>query len=94
MRDDAPQLAERFGHNLFICRRRVGLSQERLAGYASLHRTEISLLERGHRLARIDTVIKLSGSLDVPPGDLLKDMGWVVSQTAPGSFVCAAGWGS
>ena len=45
-------VAERFGENLMIHRKRARLSQEELGFKASLHRTEISQLERGFRLAR------------------------------------------
>ena len=40
-------LAYRFGKNLARCRRRAGFSQEELSFMASLHRTEIGMLERG-----------------------------------------------
>ena len=40
----------RFGENLERCRERAGLTQAELGYQASLHRTEISLLERGKRL--------------------------------------------
>lgn len=77
-------LAERFGENLTIYRRRSGLSQEELGFRASLHRTEIGELERGVRVPRIDTLIKLAGALSVPPGDLLKGMAWSPGTGRPG----------
>ena len=52
--------------NLARCRNRADLSQEELGVRASLHRTEIGLLERGMRVARIDTLIKLAGALGDP----------------------------
>jgi DNA-binding XRE family transcriptional regulator len=55
-------IAGHFGENLACQRKRADLSQEQLAVLASLHRTEISLLERGMRMPRIDSVIKLAGS--------------------------------
>jgi transcriptional regulator with XRE-family HTH domain len=70
-------LARCLAENLFIIRRRAGLSQEDLAALAGLHRTEIGNLERGLRLARIDTVVKLAGALEIAPGDLLKGMAWL-----------------
>lgn len=51
-------VAGRLGENLHRVRRREGLSQERLAVRASLHRTEIGLLEKGERVCRIDTLIR------------------------------------
>jgi transcriptional regulator with XRE-family HTH domain len=73
----SPELARCLAENLFIIRRRAGLSQEELAALAGLHRTEIGNLERGVRLARIDTVVKLAGALEIAPGDLLKGMAWL-----------------
>lgn len=69
-------LAERFGRNLFMARRRAGLSQELLAVSATLHRTEIGLLERGLRLPRLDTIVKLAVALGIEPGDLLAGVRW------------------
>jgi len=75
-----------FGENLTRYRKRANLSQEELGFRASLHRTEIGQLERGVRLARIDTLIKLAGALEVPPGDLLKGMAWTPGGTKIGRF--------
>jgi transcriptional regulator with XRE-family HTH domain len=79
-------IAARFGENLTLYRRRAGLSQEELGFRASLHRTEIGQLERGVRLPRIDTLIKLAGSLSIPPGDLLKGAAWTPGGTKVGRF--------
>lgn len=59
------EVSVRFGANLARARRRAGLSQEELATGASLHRTEIGMLEHGQRVARINTVIKLSGAMAI-----------------------------
>ena len=83
-------VAEKFGENVLICRRRAGLSQEALAADAGLHRTEIGSIERGHRMARIDTLIKLAGALSVPPGDLLKGIAWTPGAARVGRFRLAA----
>jgi transcriptional regulator with XRE-family HTH domain len=79
-------IAARFGDNLARCRKRADLSQDELSVRASVHRTEISQLERGLRIARIDTLIKLAGSLEVPPEDLLAGMAWDPGGTRIGSF--------
>jgi transcriptional regulator with XRE-family HTH domain len=60
-------VAEHFGGNLRRIRKQAGLSQEQLAESASLHRTEIGMLERGIRLARVDTLLKLAGRLKSTP---------------------------
>jgi transcriptional regulator with XRE-family HTH domain len=79
-------IATAFGRNLNRCRKRTGLSQEELAVRASLHRTEIGLLERGERLPRIDTAIKLAGALGVPPAELIEGIDWSPGSTSRGSF--------
>lgn len=79
-------VAERFGENLARCRERIGISQEELGFRASLHRTEIGMLERGSRLARVDTLVKLAGGLGVDPGDLLDGLSWKPGGTLVGSF--------
>lgn len=79
-------IAERFAANLAACRRRADLSQEELGVRASLHRTEISQLERGLRVARIDTLVKLAGGLGVEPADLLAGIDWTPGRTTAGKF--------
>ncbi len=79
-------IAARFGDNLVRCRRRADLSQDELSVRASLHRTEISQLERGLRVARIDTLIKLMGSLEVSADELLAGMKWDPGSTRIGRF--------
>ena len=79
-------IAAQFGTNLARRRKRAHLSQEELAVRASLHRTAIGQLERGERTARIDTLVKLAGSLGLPPGELLEGMGWTPGGTRVGQF--------
>lgn len=79
-------IAARFGDNLVRCRKRADLSQDELSVRASLHRTEISQLERGLRLARVDTLIKLIGSLEVSADELLAGMSWDPGDTRIGKF--------
>jgi transcriptional regulator with XRE-family HTH domain len=80
------EIATRFGENLARRRREAQLSQEELGFRASLHRTEIGMLERGIRLPRIDTLIKLAGGLEIPPGDLLEGLDWVPGGPRVGQF--------
>lgn len=79
-------VAEHFGANLCRIRKRAGLSQEQLSELASLHRTEIGMLERGIRLARVDTLIKLAGALEIDPADLLGGLGWKAPSPTYGRF--------
>ena len=81
------RVAERIGRNLWLTRRRVGLSQERLAELCALHRTEISLVEQGGRIPRTDTLIKLASALEVGVGELVKGIAWAAPATErPGRF--------
>jgi transcriptional regulator with XRE-family HTH domain len=84
--DATVDVAANFGRNLAECRKRAKLSQEELAVRASLHRTAVGQLERGERVARVDTLIKLAGSLGIPPGQLLEGMGWAPGGTTVGQF--------
>jgi transcriptional regulator with XRE-family HTH domain len=66
---------EQLGHNLRDHRERVGLSQEELAELCDLDRTEISLLERGLRFPRLDTLVRLSRGLKLDSvAQLLEDI--------------------
>jgi transcriptional regulator with XRE-family HTH domain len=79
-------VAEGFGRNLARYRRRVGISQEELGVRASLHRTAVGQLERGERVARLDTFVKLAGALGADPRDLLAGLSWQPGGTRLGSF--------
>lgn len=80
------KVAEQFSANLVRLRKRAGLSQEQLGFRAGLQRTEIGMLERGVRLARIDTLVKLAGSLEVEPGELLDGIVWQPGEPVRGGF--------
>ncbi len=77
---------ERFAANLVYRRKEAGLSQEELGFRAALHRTEIGMLERGIRMARIDTLVKLAGALEIEPGALLAGIVWLPGDPRPGHF--------
>lgn len=79
-------VAARFGDNLARCRKRADLSQDELSLRASLHRTEISNLERGLRIARVDTLVKLKDALEVSSEDLLVGITWHFGHYRPGGF--------
>jgi XRE family transcriptional regulator, regulator of sulfur utilization len=85
-------VARRFGANLHRARKRSGLSQETLAARAELHRTHIGLLEKGARVARIDTLIKLAVALDCDPVDLIAGIEWRPAQVGdPGGYAVSDG---
>jgi len=87
----AVDIATRFGQNLVRARKRANLSQEELAYHSALHRTEIGLLERGERVPRIDTLVKLAGALAIRPEELIEGIDWKPGRFTAGSFSVAPG---
>jgi transcriptional regulator with XRE-family HTH domain len=68
-------------------RLRRGLTQSALAELAGVHRTEIGLLEKGRRNARLDTIVMLAAALGSDPAELV--LGLIPSKTQPsGSQPC------
>jgi transcriptional regulator with XRE-family HTH domain len=79
-------IAARFAANVVGYRQALGISQEELGVRASVHRTEVSQIERGLRLPRIDTLAKLCGSPGVEPNALMAGIGWRPGEIRAGSF--------
>jgi len=82
-------VARCFGSNMRRARKRVDISQEALGFRAGLHRTEVGLLERGERVPRIDTLMKLACALGVKVDcRLLDGISWSSGEvrTTPGRF--------
>jgi transcriptional regulator with XRE-family HTH domain len=69
---------DRFAKSLKKARTKAGISQEELGFRCDLHRTEISLLERGGREPRLGTMVKLASVLGVTPEDLAEGIDWNV----------------
>jgi transcriptional regulator with XRE-family HTH domain len=67
---------DRFAVNLRRARKAAGISQEELAKRCELHRTEVSLLERGGREPRLGTMVKLATALDTTPEALCVGIRW------------------
>lgn len=85
----AVELGRHFGENLRSVRRRAGISQEELGFRSGLHRTEVGLLERGARVPRIDTLLKLATGLGVKiECPLFEGISWEAGTmtTTPGGF--------
>jgi len=81
---------EKFSENLRCIRAKRDMSQEEVARLTEMHRTEISLLERGRREPRLGTLIRLSAVLEAPLGEFFEGIDWVplVPEVAtPGRFV-------
>lgn len=67
-------LEQRFGNVVRRRRERKGTSQEALAHQAGLHRTYISMLERGQRMPSIGVVEKLARALETTMASLMKEV--------------------
>jgi transcriptional regulator with XRE-family HTH domain len=79
-------IAAQFGDNLVRARRSADMSQDELSVRASVHRTEISQLERGLRIPRIDTLAKLCACLEVEAGELMEGINWTPGDMRLGRF--------
>lgn len=64
-------VAVRFGRRLREVREGAGLSQERLAELATLHRTYVSSVERGKRNISLENIERLAVALGVSMRDLM-----------------------
>ena len=60
-----------FGRVLKTYRAQKGMSQESLAERSELHRTYISLLERGKQQPALSTVIQLARALSIPASEMI-----------------------
>lgn len=65
---------KRFGENLRQYRIKKGLSQERLADLAGLHRTYIGGIERGERNVSLVNIVRLAKALEIKLVELLDDV--------------------
>ncbi|OJA71631.1 hypothetical protein BGV72_30370 [Burkholderia ubonensis] len=61
----------RIASNLKVLRGKRGMSQEKLADRAGLHRTQLSAIERGRSNVMVDTLVALAEALDVDAVELL-----------------------
>jgi transcriptional regulator with XRE-family HTH domain len=91
MMPEIPRPSRRFAANLRRLREAAGLSQEELAFRADVHRTQISLIEGGHRMPRLDTLIKLAGALDATANDLVDGITWEPYEQLAGGFLVTPG---
>lgn len=67
-------LEQTFGDLLKTLRQRHNISQEKLAEKCDLHRTYISLLERGLRQPTLSTIFKIASAIDSSPSELLTEL--------------------
>lgn len=67
----ATETRELLARNLRLIRAQKGISQEKLADLAGLHRTYVGSVERGERNISIDNIEKLAKALDVMISSLI-----------------------
>src|SRR5581483_5410308 len=65
-------LKQHFGASVRARRLRLGLSQERLAERAGLHRTYVTDVERGARNISLESIARLAHALDLPVSSLFE----------------------
>lgn len=65
-------LLEQFGAGVRARRIEMGLSQEKLAEFAEMHRTYMGGIERGERNLCLVNIVKLSKALRLKPSELMK----------------------
>jgi transcriptional regulator with XRE-family HTH domain len=61
-----------FGVALRNARKQRSMSQDQFAEATGLHRTHISLIERGLREPNLETLVKLSRGLGVAPAEMIQ----------------------
>jgi transcriptional regulator with XRE-family HTH domain len=66
-------IAPRVGRVIRRYRQNARLSQEELAELSGLHRTYISLVERGRRNITVDALTQIAEALEVYPSRLMSD---------------------
>lgn len=79
-------LAQRFGRNVWRSRRRADLTQEELARLTELSRVDVGAAERGERLPRLDTILKLAAGTETSPCTLLEGLRWRPGYYVEGAF--------
>jgi transcriptional regulator with XRE-family HTH domain len=62
------------GEELRACRRKKQISQECLGFDAAIHRTYVSLIERGVKSPTLNVLFRLCQALDVPPAKFVKNV--------------------
>ena len=62
-----------FGNRVRAARERLGITQEDLAARVGMSPSHMSIVERGVKVPRMDTVVKLANELDVSADFILQD---------------------
>jgi transcriptional regulator with XRE-family HTH domain len=70
-----PVHRRKIGQAIRSIRESIGLSQEKLAELADVHRNYIGLVERGEQNLTVDSFIRIAKSLDRSPSKLMAEAG-------------------
>ena len=76
-----------FSRNLLAARRRAGCSQRELARRVGTSNPQIAKWEAGLNSPTLDSVVRLSKALDIPPEALLTEVGGELLAGIPSKLV-------
>lgn len=62
------------GNRIRIAREKMGITQEDLAERVDISPSHISVIERGVKASRVDTLVRIANELDVSADYLLQDL--------------------
>ena len=62
------------GEAISYFRKKKGISQEVLSGFADIGRTHLSAIERGERKPTLETLYRISCALDVKMSDIMLEI--------------------
>ncbi|MGO9165617.1 MAG: helix-turn-helix domain-containing protein [Candidatus Sulfotelmatobacter sp.] len=79
---DRGEINKRFGRRLAQCRKRSGLSQEKLAKALRLTRTSITNIEHGRQPIQLSTLYAIAEALSLEPTDLMPGLPKAVGETS------------
>lgn len=65
-------IKKQLGRKIKELRLKAGISQEKLAVKAKLHRTYMSDIERGERNVSVENIEKIAKALEIEPDELLR----------------------
>lgn len=71
MTNEEKQIVLRFAMQMRSCREAKGISQEKLAEFAKLHRTYIGSVERAEKIPSLVTIVKIAKALNVNISELI-----------------------
>lgn len=66
-------LRKQIGRRIVALRKKLGITQEDLAGEAEIDRSFLSEIENGHKNLSVETLVKIAEALNVKASKLLED---------------------